>query len=294
MELRDLEYFKSVCDTESFTKAAQVLHISQPTITKAVHRLEEEIGVTLFDRNRSKKQITLTPRGKIFLARVKGILDSVEETMLEVQNYQKTEIKLGLPPIIGSAIFPSIYTKLLKQFPHLKFELIENGTNYMRDLIEKGEVDLGFIFQKSDTEMNRLNSIPLLRDELKVCVSKDHPFANMEKVSLDNLQWERFILLSESYLHNRIVISECEKNGYYPDTAFISKEIITVMSLVESGIGISLLSNMATRGHENIVTISLEDPIYLDVLLCWKKDHYLPSECQDIIDFIKSESANLC
>ncbi|WP_019153747.1 LysR family transcriptional regulator [Robertmurraya massiliosenegalensis] len=289
MELRDLKYFKSVCDTGSFTKAGQVLHISQPTITKAVHRLEEEIGVQLFDRNKSSKQITLTPEGQIFLLKVEGILDYIDESVVAVQNFQNKKIRLGLPPIIGAAVFPPIYEKLVTQFHSLQFEIQENGTNDMRSLIKKGQVDLGFIYHKCGTEPPDLKYITLHRDELKVCVSKDHPFAHLKKIALEDLQWERFILLSESYLHNYLVLSECKKHGYIPDITFTSNEVVTVKSLVETGLGITILSNMAIKENQNIVPLSLEDPVFLDVLLCWKKDHILSPECQQVIDYISHQ-----
>ncbi|MGG0719918.1 LysR family transcriptional regulator [Robertmurraya massiliosenegalensis] len=286
MELRDLKYFKAVCDTGSFTKAGQVLHISQPTITKAVHRLEEEIGVQLFDRNKSSKQITLTHQGEIFLIKVEGILDYIDESVEAVQNFHNKKIRLGLPPIIGATFFPPIYEKMLTQFQSLQFEIQENGTNDMRTLIKKGQVDIGFIYHKCESEPPDLNYIALKRDELKVCVSKDHPYAHLKKISLEDLQWERFILLSESYLHNHLVISECRKQGFTPDISFISSEVVTVKSLVETGLGITILSNMAIKDNQNIVPLSLEDPVFLDVLLCWKKDHVLSPECQQVIDYI--------
>ena len=287
MELRDLEYFKSVCDTASFTKAAQICHISQPTITKAVHRLEEEIGVKLFDRNRSKKQISLTPVGELFQKRVEKLLKYLEQSLYEVQNFYDTKVKLGLPPIIGATVFPSIYKELLRQFPKIIFDMQEDGTNDMKTILQNGEVDMGFIFQKKGTQSNEdFNSISLLQDELKVCVSNDHPLAHLEKISMADLKWERFILLTEGYLHNKILISECDKCGFYPNRSFTSKEIITVLSLVEAGVGVTLLTNLAVKDNLEIVAIPLEEPLYLDLLLCWSKNGTPSQECLTIIDFI--------
>ena len=111
MELRQLEYFQMASRLKNITRAAERLNVSQPNITVAIKKLETELGIKLFDR--SQKQLSLTPEGNIFLNRIELALRSIQDAVLEVNDYkqlQKGTIKIGIPSMIGAYLFPKIFS----------------------------------------------------------------------------------------------------------------------------------------------------------------------------------------
>ncbi len=128
MELRQLEYFQMVSHLNSVTRAAEQLHVAQPSITVAIQKLEDELDVSLF--NHCKKRLTLTNQGYIFLKRVDNILSNIQDALQELDDYKRIEkkiIKLGVPPMIGSFLFPQIFSNFQKQYPSLKLSTSQLG-----------------------------------------------------------------------------------------------------------------------------------------------------------------------
>ena len=129
MELRQLEYFQMASRLKNITRAAQRLRVSQPNITVAIKKLESELGVQLFDR--SQKQLTLTPEGKVFLKRIELALRNIDDAILEVNDYkqlQKGMIKIGIPPMMGAYLFPKVFSGFRHLHPNLDVFLYEEGS----------------------------------------------------------------------------------------------------------------------------------------------------------------------
>ena len=124
MDIRQLEYFQMVGKLGNITRAAEHLHVSQSTITIAIQRLEEQIAVQLFDR--SQKQLTLTTEGVVFWEKVSGILLQLQDAVTEAQQYrdlQKGTLKIGVPPLIASFLFPNILAAFTAQYPNLQITI---------------------------------------------------------------------------------------------------------------------------------------------------------------------------
>ena len=144
MEIRQLEYFVCVVETNSFTKAAEKQYVSQPCITHSIHKLEEELGFELFDR--SQKKSPLTDEGKRFYLRACKLLNELRDTMTEMnelRNLSRGTINLAIPPMIGSCLFPYLFTSFQTKYPHLTLNVCEEGSFSAHRMIEQEELDLG-------------------------------------------------------------------------------------------------------------------------------------------------------
>lgn len=294
MELRQLEYFREVSKTGSFTRAAENLHVAQPSITNAIQKLEEEFGILLFDR--SQKKVVLTTEGTAFLLRVERIFRELKEATAEMNdfcNLHKGTIKLAVPPMIGAYLFPNIFTNFKREYPHLDLVVFEEGSRASRSMLEKEELDLGLVILPKN--MNLLSTLPITRQQIVLCVSPTHRLAHEAAACFDDLRGEQFILLKEDSYHRQMVIDECHKCGFSPHIVFSSSQIQTIKALVASGAGVSFLMDMVTKDDKNIRSIPLQTPLEICIGLAWKKDKYLSKASQTLIDFVTSyaEDANL-
>ncbi|MGD8191702.1 LysR family transcriptional regulator [Brevibacillus ginsengisoli] len=288
MELRQLEYFRMVGTLKSFTHAAQKLHITQPCITNSIHKLEDELGVQLLDR--TTKQVSLTEKGEMFLNRVNNILTTVNEATIEVQNYESHLVSLGLPPMIGAYLFPDIFLKLQKDLPEIKFQVTEKGSVAIQDMLENGDIDLAFmiIHQKS----HLLEQVPLTQKEAIVCLPKNHRFTKRKYLTFEDLSNEKFILLSNEYVHHRIFMEQCTKRNFSPDVVFQTDKIETMKALIENGAGISVLMSTIVNDTPDIIKVPLKVPIKFSIGLAWRKDKSLSNSCMDTIQFFKDYYEN--
>jgi DNA-binding transcriptional LysR family regulator len=285
MEIRQLEYFQAVSRHGSFTRAAEYLHVAQPSITNAIQKLEEELGIILFDR--SQKKVALTAEGNAFLVRAERILRELKETIAEMndfRNLNKGTIKVAVPPMIGAYLFPNIFTTFKKQFPNLELVVFEEGSLSARSMLEKEELDLGLVILPKHSLL--LNTLPITQEQIVLCVSPEHRLAVEKTVAFSQLRNEQFIMLKEDSYHRQLVIDECQKYGFTPRIVFSSSQIQTIKALVASNAGVSFLMEMVTKDDRNIRSIPLSTPLDIRIGLAWKKDKYLSKASQTLIEFL--------
>lgn len=287
MEIRQLEYFYAVSTAESFTKAAEALHVAQPSITNAIHKLEQELGVLLFDR--SHKKVVLTVEGRALLAHTEKILREIGETITEMNDYRhlhRGTIKLAVPPMIGAYLFPNIFINFKKKYPHLELLVFEEGSLSARSMVEREELDLGLVIlpQNSTT----LNTLRVTQEQIVLCVSPQHRLAQKSAVAIKELENEAFIMLKKDSYHRQVIIDKCHSSGFAPHIIFSSSQIQTIKALVASGVGISFLMAMVCRNDKNVAAIPLLPAIDIPIGLVWKKDKYLSKAARTLVDFVNA------
>lgn len=280
MELRQLEYFVEVCRLKSFTHAARQLHVSQPSITNSLHKLECELGTKLLER--STKKVSLTRKGEQFFHQVSNILWSMNEAIREVQD--QDVVQIGLPPIIGAQLFPDVFFHLHSQYPTIEFQVCEKGSVGIRNMLENGELDLGLIIlpEKSET----LHLIPLIDAQLLICLPKQHPLKVKRALKWKELENEQFIMLSEDYVHRQILRTECSKVGVTPTILFTSDKAETVKNMVAGGHGISMFMDLYMEDQKDTITVPLDPAIHIRIGLAWKKSKQISSSCTKTIQSI--------
>lgn len=289
MEIRQIEYFYAISNTGSFTRAAENLHVAQPSITKAIHQLEAELGVLLFDR--SQKKNALTYEGQAFYARAERILREMKEAVIEMndfRNLQKGTIKMAIPPMIGAYLFPNIFTGFRQKFPALELLVFEEGSLSARAMLEREELDLGLVILPETSTV--LQTRPMVQEEIMFCVNPEHPLATRKTISFEELRQEPFVMLKEDSYHRRLILEECEKRGFSPRIVFSSNQIQTIKGLVANGVGVSFLFSMAARDNSRLVCIPLAKPLKISIGLAWKRDKYLSKASQTLAEFITEYS----
>ncbi|MDF2499641.1 MAG: cynR 5 [Anaerosporomusa subterranea] len=285
MELRQLEYFQVVSRLNSMSKAAEELRIAQPSVSIAIQKLEEELGVSLFDR--SRRQIILTPEGIIFSQRANDILSRIDDSVSEMQDLRSLQtgsIKIGIPPMIGVFLFPHIFAGFRKQYPHIKLTAGEGGSLAIENLLEQGRLDIGIITRSNSSSV--LETVPITTGQIHVCMHSNHPLNKLSSIPFSSLSDQPFILLKEDTYNRQAIMAECKKYHFTPQIIFSSSQIETIISLVELEIGISFLFESIAQRYSTIRSSPLSDPIHSHIVLAWNRDKYLSKASRAFINFI--------
>lgn len=290
MNIRDLEYFNSLCITKSFTKTSRQFYISQPSITMALHRLEKELNTKLIIRDHSQNQISLTKPGEVLEKHIKNILSEIKEAKSEISRINGDKIKLGVPPIIGAYYFPLILKDLVEHGLDKCFTLVETGSVKMKKLLLKGEVDICFIGSVVPIKEDAIRSHVLTTDEFAICINRNHPLAKKDTLDFKELSGEKFISLGGDYVHNQVLKELCRKNNISTSYFYNTDEIQTAKSLIASGFGVGLMVRKSVKDINAIKTLSLKEPIYFYISLAFKKDHHMVLQEKKIINIILNSS----
>lgn len=286
VELRQLEYFQMVSKYKNITKAAQELKVSQPTITIALQKLEEELEVTLIDRR--QKKISLTAEGQVLLEKIEKVFSVLDDAKREMEDYKgldKGTIRLGIPMMTGSYVFPQIFSGFRKLYPKIDFVIVEDGSLEVNQLLEDEKLDLGLILYTQEPQ--NLETLLVQNNELVACLPPEHPLAKKDRVSVKDLKDERFILFKENTLHRKVILDIFTEKGYKPNIILSSSQIETIHSLVANGMGITFLLDFIAHKFPDIHPLPLENPIKVEIALAWKKNKYLPFAAQALINYIK-------
>lgn len=287
MELRQLEYFQMASRLKNITRAAERLNVSQPNITVAIKKLETELGIKLFDR--SQKQLSLTPEGNIFLNRIELALRSIQDAVLEVNDYkqlQKGTIKIGIPSMIGAYLFPKIFSSFQQLYPHLDIYLYEEGSMTIREQLERDDLDFGIVII-SDASAS-LQLLPMSRNQIVACIPEKHPLAKKSSISINDVANADLIMLKEGSFLRQLVLSKIKRANIMPEIVLESNQIETVKGLIASNVGIAFLLDFIVKGAPGIKAVPFDEPLYVDLGLAWKKDRYISNAAQSFIDFCRN------
>lgn len=288
MELRQLEYFCTVSSLKSFTKAAQILHVSQPSVTKAIQSLESELKVTLFDR--SQKHIALTEAGQVFFIHAQKILQDVKAAQIGMERFQNRSggtIRFGIPPMVESYLFPNLFIKFQSENPDIVIDLQECSDSFtVKESLKSGESDFGIIYLKAGETQNY--SLNLLEDEFYLCMPKNHRLAKSEKISFKSLRHEKFILQPAGTFQNFATIERSANAGFSPEILLCTSQIKTIKELVSSGAAVSLLPRFAVIAESNFKFLPINPPIKFTIALTWSKFKELSPLSIHFLNFVGS------
>ncbi|MGV3464346.1 MAG: LysR family transcriptional regulator [Heyndrickxia sp.] len=290
MEWHQIQYFQTVAETEHFTRAAEILNISQPALSRAISKLEQELGVQLFDRN--GRNIVLNKYGKIFLQRVERSIEEIELGKQEIHDMIHPEhgtISLSFLHSLGISFIPSILQMFLTNYPEVRFHLSQSGSNQVFEKLLTGECDIALLSYFQDDK--ELHWESLWSEELFLIVSANHRFSSKDEIDLIEIKDEPFIAFKNGYGLRSIVDQICFDADFTPKVAFEGEEIGTVAGLVEAKLGVSIVPDVKVLDKNKIKLIRIRDPICRrEIGLTWKKGRYLSPVTKKFIDFVKSLS----
>lgn len=282
--------FVKVTETGSFTRAAESMGYTQSAVSQMIKSLEEELDTTLIIR--SKKGIELSHDGKEFLPYIKNVYNAHRE-LIEKRNEMRGlgsgVIRIGTIASISCNWLPWLIKEFKEKYPMAHFDLKQGEYTNISSWIKDGSVDFGFI---NPDAAAGLTTIPLKRDEMLAVLPVDHPMAGKDSVTLEELSKEPYILLDEGELSEPM--EYFKKSGLEPNIQYVVYDEYTIMSMVEEGLGISVISNLVlNRHHHNIVLKRISPRLERTVALAYKNKSVLPIASRYFIDFIVSKKNEL-
>lgn len=291
MDIRQLQYFLEVANHVSFSKASKRLHLTQPTISKMVKSLEDELDVVLIDR--STRRMQLTDAGEIVQQHAQIIKKALEDLHIALEDLsqdKKGSIIFGLPPVVGVSFFPRLIAEFRSLYSQISIQLVEEGGKMMEQLLLDGSIDLGVAILPVDEQVFEV--LPLIDRELKLVVNPEHRMAANEEVALSDLAEEPFIMFRQGFALYDRVREACIREGFEPAIAFESSQWDFISELVAQRFGISFLPETICNRLDprQVKVIRMHRPkIEWKLALIWRRNKYLSHAMKEWITFVKEK-----
>jgi LysR family hydrogen peroxide-inducible transcriptional activator len=292
MELRQLQYALQIAAERNFSRAAEKLHIAQPSLSQQLSKLEKEIGVLLFQRNTNS--VELTHAGALFMEKAQKIIDMIEQLtqeMDDISQMRKGKLIVGSLPITGAHILPLVLPVFQARFPEIEIVLVEETSANLEHLAVGGQTDICLL--SLPVQEPSLAYQTLIEEEICLAVPPQHPLALQKAgngdftVQLQNLREEPFIVLKKGQGFRQIALDLCQQAGFAPKIVFESGNIETVQSLVAAGMGVAFVPHMVARSEWSQfapVYMSLADPKPSRTLvIAYRKGRYLSKAAEAFI-----------
>ncbi|ACT03157.1 LysR family transcriptional regulator [Paenibacillus sp. JDR-2] len=241
MEWQQIEYFQTLARLQHVTRAADQLSLSQPALSRSLAKLEEELGVPLFDRQ--GRSLKLNRYGELFLKRAERILmemESAKKELHDIVDPELGEVAFGFLHTLSSRVIPDFLGAFREQSPSIRFELKQNHSYNLLNHLYSGELDLCLIAEPTEPRLP-IEWIPLWSEEVLAVLPAGHPLAGADSLALEELAEEPFILLKKGYALRDTVDRLFQQSGIRPRVTFEGEETSIAAGLVAAGLGVSLL-----------------------------------------------------
>lgn len=285
MELRHLEYFMAVCKELHFTRAAESLNISQPSLSQQIKLLEHEVGMPLFDR--IGKKTALTEAGRLLLVYAHRIFHEIEQAQAalnDLNGLQRGKLTIGALLTTVSYLLPPTIIKFNKLYPNIELAVHGLRTGDIRKGLLENTLDLGVMFLPVKDE--ELESVPLFNEELSLAVPVDFNIENNNSINLAELLNMRTILLPKNYYLRTLIDRYCQNFGFSLKPVLELTTMESIIHMVSEGIGVTILPRpyLENLYHHKIKIITIKNPTpNREIGIIYRKDKYMCATTQQFI-----------
>lgn len=271
MNLRDLEYILAVATYKSFSLGAKSCHVSQPSLSAQIRKVEDELGVRIFERD--SRHVLLTNYGSVFIEKAQRILDEVEGMRsLARQSLDPFDgvFRMGAIATVAPYFFPTVLKKVKARAPRLQLELKEGQTAQLVENLLSGELDAAILSLPTDQTL--FESLPLFVDPFLLAVPEGHRLAKLKEVKEADLKDEKLILLDEGHCLRLQALDLCVNSAIQEDRAFRASSLETIRHIVATNEGITLMPSIARKNNDGIVYVPMKNDTYKRTIgLVWRK-----------------------
>lgn len=279
----------AVAQEESVSRAAEKLAVSQPTVSMAIKKLEEELGTKLFYSFNRKQN--LTDEGWRLKEGAEKLLETYRETIENVTSSPREasgKVTLGLSPLFGACFFGDLIPKFCRKYPNIEINMIEDGAYKVNELIEKGEVDIALTLNTERTKS--FASCHFTTQRNVALLHKNHPLASAESITVAELRNEPFAIFNQNFILHRQIMSACHLAGFRPQIVLLSSQWDFLVEVVSRNQGVSILPKPVLDKYPapNVRCVPLTDSMkYWDVVLAWNKERYMSKACTLFLEYVQ-------
>jgi LysR family hydrogen peroxide-inducible transcriptional activator len=258
MELHQLRYFCAVAETGSFSRAAEQSHVSQPSLSQQIMKLEDELGARLFDR--LGRSVRLTELGTTFLPRARSVLRELEAARGDVVERKAAitgPLAVGVIPTVAPYLLPPQLTSFSRKFPQVRLSVVEEITPVLLERLRAGAIDLAIL--ALPVRGHEFETTPLLTERLFAALPPKHKFAKHRELSLKDIRGEPFLLLRDGHCFRDTAVAACDRARLHPQIVFESGQFSSLLSMVGAGMGVSIVPEMAIQSKMRCRYVRIAD-----------------------------------
>jgi DNA-binding transcriptional LysR family regulator len=260
--LQQLRILKAVATEKNFTKAAEVLYLSQPSLSKQIKTLEKNLDILLINRENNK--ISLTETGKVFLQYSERILALCEEScraLIDLKNGDRGNLTVGASQTIGTYLMPRVLALFAQNYPQIDLKVQVNSTRLIANNVLNREIDIAVVGGEIPNELKKNLTIEhFVEDELSLIISKSHPFAKKKKINKENLYYLNFITLNSNSTIRKFIDNILIQNGIETKQLNIVMQFNSIEGIktaVSLGLGAAFVSSSAIEKEIKLETIKI-------------------------------------
>ena len=287
MDLRTLEIFTTVARNASFSAAAEQLHMAQPAVSIAVRKLEESLDLTLIDR--SGRRAELTAEGRQLLAQAEEVLrqvEAMEQSAGALKGLMQGELSIACPSMLATYFLPGLLSGFLSQHPGLRASVTQAGTSQVEALLLQDEIEIGVTSAESTAELELL---PLVREQMVICLAQDHPWARRRYIPIADLQDLPMVVYESGYLIRSMLDQLCREHGVTPDLRMQSNFLPLLISMVKQGLGVTVGLRAMAEQEPGIIGIPLSPRSAVPMALAKRRGRRISRANQAFMDWVSSE-----
>ena len=258
MEFHQLKYVCAIADTGNFSRAAERCQITQPSLSQQILKLEEDLGVKLFDR--LGRSVRLTEAGRVFVPQARAILEQMDvarSSVAEKNADLRGSVAVGVIPTVAPYLMPAYTAAFAKKYPDAKLRIIEETTSVLIEGLRDLSIDVAILalpLHHKDLEL-----FPIRTEPLFAALRKDDPRALATSLALKDLRGESFVMLRDGHCFRDLSIAACSHARITPRIAFESEQFSSVLGMVAAGVGVSLVPEMAIDRNAGCRYVRLSD-----------------------------------
>ena len=285
-----MRYFTAVAETGSFTKGARREHISQPSLSQQIIKLEEEVGIQLFVRLGHKTK--LTPVGKAFLPKAKSILNQISQAANDMQVVAKVEtgsVTIGAISTAGPYLLPKVLTSFKREHPLIQLQVVEGYAPDLLVLLRNAEVDM--VLVQDTVKGKEFLSEELIRDPLYLACPNNHRLSKRKTVDLEELGKEAFVMLGNNFGFRDSLLAALRNVKIRPNITYEALDFCTITAMVVAGLGVSVIPQMAIEKRKGCDFIPLKNGsmlLHTVALVRLKRNHLSPAQTLFAKDLLSS------
>lgn len=288
VQFQQLQYFVAVAETRHFTRAAELVHVAQPSLSQQIKALERELGADLFLRARGN--ITLTDAGEALLPLARRILadaDTARHEVLELAQLRRGRVRLGATPSVCTGLLPDVLRAFHDRYPGVHLLVEESGSHDLVRHLARGALDLALVVLPLPSPSPALTTVELLREDLVVVSSPEAAAPGGEgrrTVRIADLEGERLVMFRHGYDLRELTVAACRAEGFEPEFAVEGGEMDAVLGFVRAGLGVAVVPRMvATRSGRGLRVTALARPgLHRTIALAHRSDVAPPRAAREL------------
>jgi LysR family hydrogen peroxide-inducible transcriptional activator len=260
MEFHQLRYFCAIADSGGFSRAARLTHVSQPSLSQQIHKLEEELGAQLFDR--IGRTVRLTELGRAFLPRARALLSDLEAARSAVAESSTSitgSVVVGVIPTIAPYFLPPLLATFSRRYPQARVTVVEEITPLLLERLRSGAIDVAVVAVPLQARGHEFQTFPLIEEKLYAALPKRHALAKRKSITLGEFHDEPFLLLRDGHCFRETAVAACRRARVQPKIIFESGQFSSILSMVCAGLGVSIIPAMALEKRSGCQFVPLAD-----------------------------------